>query len=148
MVDVKDVKKEVKERLETARETVKGAKTSLSEVIAKAEQKGREQFQDLVAMGEKMEPKIMEVLETRFAPLHRIVKDLNERFADKSAAVAEKPAAKKAAAKPAAGKTTRAKASTAKKTTTRKTAGSKATKSAPAKSTKSTRAKAAKPAEA
>ncbi len=144
-----DVKKEVKERLENARETVKGAKSSLSDVIAKAEKKGREQFQELVAMGEKMEPRIMEVLETRFAPIHRIIKDLNERFADKSAEAAEKPAAKKAAAKPAARKAAGSKATGARKTTAKKAAGSKATKSATAaKTTKTTRAKAAKPAEA
>ncbi len=132
-----DVKKEVKERIDTARETVKGARSALSEVIARAEKAGREQFQELVARGDalgekyepriaelagKVEPRLGEIVETRLGSIRSFVKDLNERMAQQAAAPAEKP---KAAAK-ATRKAPARKTSTAKKTAAKKPAAAEA----------------------
>ncbi len=127
-----DVKKEVKERIDTARETVKGARDALGEAIARAEKAGREQFQELVARGEalgekyepritelagKVEPRLGEIVETQLGNIRGFVRDLNARLAEKSAAPAEKP---KAAAKKTAARKPAAKKAAAKKTAARK----------------------------
>lgn len=125
-----DVKKEVQERIDTARETVKGARDALSEAIARAEKAGREQFQELVArgdaLGEKYEPRIAEfagkadprlgeLVEARIGSLRSFMKDLNDRIAEKAPAAA-KPKAK-ATRKAPARKPAAKKATTAKRTT-------------------------------
>ncbi len=126
-----DVKKEVKERIDTARETVKGARNALNDAIVRAEKAGREQFQELVARGEalgekyepritelagKVEPRLGEIVETQLGTIRGLVRDLNARLAEKSAALAEKPKASKstkaAARKPAARKAPAKKAAT------------------------------------
>ena len=128
-----DVRKQVQERIETARETVKGARDTLGEVIARAAKAGREQFQELVAMGDalgekyepriaelagKVEPRLGELVENRIGSLRGFMKSLNERLAEKSAAPADKPkaASRKAPARKSAAK----KATTAKKPATTK----------------------------
>lgn len=132
MVDVKKHVKgridNAKERIDTAKETVKEARSTLTDVIAKAEKAGREQFQELVALGGKYEPRVSEALESRFGdrldPVLNKVRGFiadNSAEAEKPKTAARKPAARKPAAKKPAAKKTVAKKPAAKKpaTTTR-----------------------------
>lgn len=125
-----DVKKHVKGRIDTAKDTVKEARNTLSDVIAKAEKAGRDQFQELVALGEKYEPRVSEVLEGRFGDRLDPVLNKVRGFIADNAAPASKP--KTAAKKPAARKPA-AKKPVARKTTAKKPATTRAKSTAKAK---------------
>lgn len=127
-----DVKKHVKGRIDTAKETVKEARNTLTDVIAKAEKAGRDQFHELVALGEKYEPRVSEVIEGRFGDRLDPVLNKVRGFIADNAAPAEKPktAAKKPAARKPAAKKPAAKKPAARKTVAKKPATTRAKASA------------------